>query len=56
MTNERVADRPLVVKGIKVSGRNRSDVVVSDFDAKAVQELMKTLKFLSECRVMIVVD
>ena len=53
--NERVAGNPLVVRGIRVSGPNNCDVVISTADANRIREMAGNQTFLAECRVMIVV-
>ena len=52
----RVADNPLVVKGVAASGSNKADVIVSDGDAAAIHAAARNLNFLDQCKVMIVVD
>ena len=53
---DRVGKTPENVKAIKASGANKCDVVISSGDANAVRSSAKNLKFLQECRVIIVVD
>jgi hypothetical protein len=54
--NERVTNNPLVVKGLKVSGNNKTDVVVSNNDAQHVLNAGKNLNFMEQCKVMIILD
>ena len=54
--NERVTDNPLVIKGIKVSGTNKTDVVISNNDAQNVLNAGKNLNFMEQCKVMIILD
>jgi hypothetical protein len=54
--NDRVTDRPLIVKGLKTSGPGSSDIVISNSDAGAIRSASENLSFLKQCRVMIVVD
>ena len=54
--NQRVADNPLVVKGIKTQGAGHSDIVISNADASRLKSVSENLSFLKMCRVMIVVD
>jgi hypothetical protein len=54
--NERVTNNPLVVKGLKVSGSNKTDVVVSNNDAQHVLNAGKNLNFMEQCKVMIILD
>ena len=53
---DRIGKTPENVKAIKASGANKCDVVLSNGDADAVRSSAKNLKFLQECRVIIVVD
>lgn len=54
--NERVADNPLIVKGIKVSGPNKTDVVISSVDAMTVHNAAANMNFLQHCKVMLILD
>ncbi|MBU0993420.1 MAG: LPP20 family lipoprotein [Proteobacteria bacterium] len=54
--NERVTDRPLLVKGLKTSGAGNSDIVISNADSAVIRNTSENLSFLKQCRVMIVVD
>jgi len=54
--NERVANNPLIVKAVRVEGPNRTDVVIRNADADRIRQLAQRLKFLEECRVMMVLD
>lgn len=54
--NDRVTDRPLLVKGLKTSGTGNSDIVISNADAAVIRNASENLSFLKQCRVMIVVD
>jgi hypothetical protein len=54
--NERVTDNPLVVKGVKVSGSNKTDVVISNNDAQHVLNAGKNLNFMDQCKVIIILD
>jgi hypothetical protein len=54
--NRRVADHPLVVKGLKAVGLGRSEIVISNADASKLRSTSENLSFLKRCRVMIVVD
>jgi hypothetical protein len=53
---DRIGITPEKVKAIKASGANSCDVVISSGDANAIRSSAKNLKFLQECRVIIVVD
>ncbi len=54
--NPRVADKPLMVKAIKVSGDARVDLVISNADAAIIQNASQNLSMLEKCRVIILVD
>ena len=54
--SDRVGKNPIVVKGTKAVGRNKTNVVVSSTDAETVREGAKGQAFLSQCRVIVVVD
>lgn len=54
--NERVGARPMTLKARRVTGDKKCDVVLSDGDADAIREAAKTQGFLSDCRVLFVVD
>jgi hypothetical protein len=54
--NPRVTNNPITVKGLRTSGTGRTDVVISNADASAIHSAASNLSFLSNCRVMIVVD
>ncbi len=54
--DERVTPSPLFVKAQKATGANRTDVVITDQDALTLHQVADNLKFLQECRVIILVD
>lgn len=54
--NQRVADNPLTVKGLRAEGAGRSDIVISNADASRLKSASENLSFMKKCRVMIVVD
>jgi len=54
--NERVTDNPIIVKGIKAEGAGNSNVVIKNSDANMLRDSSKNLSFLSQCRVLLVVD
>ncbi len=55
-SNDRVTANPLVVKAIKVTGPNKSDVVVSTASATAIRNAAASQNFLDKCKVMFIVD
>jgi hypothetical protein len=56
LNNHRVADHPLVVKGLKTLGPGRSEIVISNADASKLRSTSENLYFMKKCRVIIVVD
>lgn len=54
--DERVASRPLVVKGIRPAASGPSDIVISNSDAAKVRGSASHLKWLQDCRIMIVLE
>jgi hypothetical protein len=53
---DRVGDNPVVIKAVKASGPNKADITVSAKDADIIQSTAKNMSFLSECRVILVLD
>ena len=53
---DRVGKTPAKFKAINASGANKCDVVLANADADIIRSSAKNLKFLQECRVIIVVD
>ena len=53
---DRIGATPFVVKGIKATGANKTDIVLSTADAATVQSTAQNAKFLSECRVIVLID
>ena len=56
LKDSRVADRPLVIKGIKARGAGHCDIVVSLSDANRLRSHSNHLCFLKRCRVIVVSD
>jgi len=54
--NDRVKDKPLMVKALKVSGDGRVDLVISNADAASLQSASQNLSMLEKCKVIILVD
>jgi hypothetical protein len=52
--NFRVTDNPAVIRGLRVSGSAKTDVVVSQADAQMLRQLSGKGDFLQYCRVIIV--
>jgi len=55
-TNERVTNSPLIVKAVKASGPNKTDVVVSSADVARIHGAAGNMNFLQHCKVMFVLD
>lgn len=55
-TNERITDNPLVIKALKVSGTNSTDIVISSADAQKVLYAGKNMNFMEQCKVMVILD
>jgi hypothetical protein len=53
---ERVGKEPGKIKAAKTSGENNTDIVISAKDAADVRSAAENLKFLSECRVVFIID
>ncbi|OIP30711.1 MAG: hypothetical protein COW04_11050 [Deltaproteobacteria bacterium CG12_big_fil_rev_8_21_14_0_65_43_10] len=54
--NQRVTDKPFVIKGIQATGQKRTDVVINNRDANIVQGSDKYTSYLKNGRVLIVYD
>lgn len=54
--NPRMAGQPLVIKAMRTAWPGLCDLVISNVDAKKLRSSSKHLKFLRECRVIIVTD
>jgi hypothetical protein len=55
-SNERVTNNPMIIKGLKATGTNRADIVISNPDAQGVLAAAKNLNFMEKCQVMIILD
>jgi hypothetical protein len=53
---DRVKGSPAVVKAVEAKGANKADLVVSKADADMLRAVSQKQTFLSEGRVMIVLD
>ena len=56
LKNPIVGSNPLVVKGLRAEGTDRSTVVISNTDASKLLSKSENLAFLKQCRVIIVTD
>lgn len=52
----RVADNPMMLKGIRTKGLGQCDILVSNSDANRLRSDFKHLDVLKQCRVLIVLD
>jgi hypothetical protein len=55
-SNQRVKGNPLMIKALKTSGPGKSDIVVSNTDARQVRSSVENVSFLKQCKVIIVLD
>ena len=55
-SNQRVANNPLTVKGLRTKGDEHSDIVISNADASRLRSASENLSFMKKCRVIIVVE
>ncbi len=53
---DRIGSNPGQVKAKKVAGVNGTDIVITNKDANDIRSASKNLTFLSECRVIFVID
>ncbi len=54
--DERVKPNPLIIKGIGVTGTNKTDIIISPNDAMKIHQYSENLNFLQQCRVLVIVD
>lgn len=54
--SDRIGKTPGQIKAMKAYGSNSTDVVISNDDAASIRSASKNLTFLSECRVIFVID
>lgn len=55
-SNRRVGSRPLVARGLRATGKNQCDLVISNADAEKLHRSSEHLEFLKQARVIVVVD
>jgi len=53
---ERVAPRPLTIKGLRILPDRSSDIVINNADADRLRNASANLGFLKQCRVIIILD
>ncbi|MFZ5516723.1 MAG: LPP20 family lipoprotein [Candidatus Zhuqueibacterota bacterium] len=54
--NDRVTNNPLVVKALRASGANKTDVVISAADASMIHQAAANQNFLDKCKVMFILN
>ena len=54
--DDRVTNNPLIIKGMKASGQNKTDVVISTADAAQIHQAAANQNFLDKCKVMFIVN
>ena len=54
--NDRVTNNPLIIKGLRASGQNKTDIVVSAADAALIHQAAANQNFLDKCKVMFIVN
>ncbi len=52
--SERVGNFPLLINAVKSAGRNKSDIIISNYDGKRIHNSSHYLKLLKRCRVVVV--
>lgn len=53
---ERVGDKPLIVKALRLKAKTKTDIVISNADAEKLRDKGSDLSFLANGKVVIVVD
>ena len=54
--NPRVTSTPLMVKALRASGTNHTDLVVSDADVQTIHGVPAHFKFLKQAKVLVILD
>jgi len=54
--NPRVTSTPLLVKALRASGNNHTDLVVSDADVQTIHGVPAHFKFLKQAKVLVILD
>jgi hypothetical protein len=55
-SNQRVGANPITVKALRASGNGKSDIIISNADARKVRSATMSASFWKQCKVMIVLD
>jgi hypothetical protein len=53
---ERVGDKPLVLKGLRLADKSKTDIVIANGDADKLRDPNQNLSFLADGKVVILVD
>jgi hypothetical protein len=56
LSSSRVADNPLIVKGLRTTQPGHTDIIISNADASKIRASSAHLSFLKKCRVLVVVS
>ncbi len=56
LQDPRVGSHPLVIKGLRTSGKENTAIVISTADAKQIEQATERHQFLKQCRVMFVTE
>lgn len=56
MTDDRVGYNPLRINAIRAAGKNTTDLMIADSDARRLHGSLENLKLLERCRVVILTD
>lgn len=54
--NQRVTNNPLIIKALRATGSNKTDVIVANADAQRIHAAAQHQNFLDNCRVMFVLE
>jgi hypothetical protein len=54
LQDPRVGSHPLVIKGLRTSGKENTAIVISTADAKQIEQSTERHLFLKQCRVIFV--
>lgn len=52
----RIGDKPGKIKALRVTGSNNTDIIIAKNDAADIRSTSENLKFLSQCRVVFIID
>jgi len=55
-SNQRVTASPITVKALRTNGPGKSDLIISNADARQIRASAENMTFMKKCRVMVVLD